>query len=48
MGAEPPAGYRGRTPDQRVRGLRPLEVESFLALKCPTKVAELVVLPVSG
>jgi len=36
LGAEPSAGSRGR------------EVESFLALECPTKAAKFAVLTVSG
>jgi len=32
LGAEPPAGSRGRAPGQGVRGQSPPEAESFLAL----------------
>jgi len=31
LGAEPPAGSRGRTPRQRVRGRSPPEAENLLA-----------------
>jgi len=29
MGTEPPAGYRGKAPGQRVRGLAPLKLTPF-------------------
>jgi len=48
LGAEPPAESRGRAPGQGsgVRGgVAPPEVESFLALECPTKAAKFAVGP---
>ena len=41
LGAEPPAGSRGRAPGQRVRGRSPPEAESFLVIGCPTDPAKL-------
>ena len=41
LGAEPPAGPRGRAPGQGVRGDFPPEAENLLAFKCPTKAANL-------
>ena len=35
LGAEPPAGSRGRAPGQGVRGAKPPEAESSLAFKSP-------------
>ena len=35
LGAEPPAGFRGRAPGQGVRGAKPPEVESLLAFQRP-------------
>ena len=40
-GAEPPAGSRGRAPDQGVRGAKPPEAESMLVIGCPTEPANL-------
>ena len=37
LGAEPPAGPRGRAPGQGVRGAKPPpEAESILVIGCPT------------
>jgi len=41
LGAEPPAGSRGRAPGQGVRGTKPPEAESFLALGRATDRANL-------
>jgi len=41
LGAEPPAGYRGRAHCQGVRGRNPPEAESFLALGRATDRANL-------
>ena len=41
LGAEPPAGSRGRAPGQRVRGATPPEAESILVIGCPTEPANL-------
>jgi len=41
LGAEPPSGSRGRAPGQEVRGLRPPETESILAIGRPTEPANL-------
>jgi len=41
LGAEPPAGSRGRAPGQRVRGRSPPEAENLLAFGCPTEAANL-------
>jgi len=36
LGAEPPAGTRGRAPGQGVRGRSPPEAENLLASRCAT------------
>jgi len=41
LGAEPPAGSRGRAPGQEVRGAKPPEAESILVVGCPTEPANL-------
>ena len=41
LGAEPPAGSRGRAPGQGVRGRSPPEAESILVIGCPTEPANL-------
>jgi len=41
LGAEPPAGPRGRAPGQEVRGAKPPEAESILVIGCPTEPANL-------
>jgi len=37
LGAEPPAGSRGRAPGKRVSGAKPPEAESFLVAVRPTE-----------
>ena len=41
LGAEPPAGSRGRAPGQGVREAKPPEAESILIIGCPTEPANL-------
>ena len=41
LGAEPPAGSRGRASGQGVRGAKPPEAESILVIGCPTEPANL-------
>jgi len=41
LGAEPPAGSRGRARGQGVRGAKPPEAESILVIGCPTEPANL-------
>jgi len=41
LGAEPPAGSRGRAPGQEVRGAKPPEAENLLASGCATEAANL-------
>jgi len=41
LGAEPPAGSRGRAPGQGVREAKPPEAESILVIGCPTEPANL-------
>jgi len=41
LGAEPPAGFRGRAPGQGDRGAKPPEAENLLAFGCPTEAANL-------
>ena len=41
LGAEPPAGSRGRAPGQRVRGRSPSEPEEFSALRRQRNLANL-------
>ena len=41
LGAEPPAGSRGRAPGQGVGGEAPPEAENLLASRCATKAANL-------
>jgi len=41
LGAEPPAGSRGRAPGHGVKGAKPPEAESILVIGCPTEPANL-------
>ena len=41
LGAEPPAGSRGRAPGQGVRVAKPPEAERILVIGCPTEPANL-------
>ena len=41
LGAEPPAGSRGRAPGQGVRKRSPPETENLLASRCATEAANL-------
>jgi len=41
LGAEHPAGSRGRAPGQEVRGAKPPEAENLLASGCATEAANL-------
>ena len=41
LGAEPPAGPRGRAPGQGIRGAKPPEAERILVIGCPTEPANL-------
>jgi len=47
VGAEPPAGSRGRAPGQGVREAKPPEAQSILALGRPTDTANLHPWPVA-
>ena len=47
LGAEPPAGSKNRAPDQGVRGAKPPEAESNLALRRPTDTTNLHPWPVA-
>ena len=46
LGAEPPAGSRGRAPGQEVRGRSPPEAESLLAFQRPMTAAKFIPLTV--
>ena len=41
LGAEPPAGCRGRVPGQGARRAKPPEAENLLASRCATEAANL-------
>ena len=41
LGAEPPAGSRGRAPGQWVRGAKPPEAEKLFAFRRPLEAANL-------
>ena len=42
LGAEPPAGSRGRAPVQGVRERSPPEAEKLFAFRCPLEAANLL------
>jgi len=46
LGAEPPAGSRGRAPGQRAKP--PPEAESILVIGCPTEPANLTPFQIQG
>jgi len=48
LGAEPPAGSRGRAHGQGVRGAKPPEAESLLAFQRPMTTAKFIQLTVCG
>ena len=48
LGAEPPAGSRGRAPGQGVRGAKPPEAESLLAFQRPITARKITPVTVSS
>ena len=48
LGAEPPAGSRGRAPGQGVKGAKHPEAESLLAFQRPMTAAKFIPLTVCG